>query len=120
LPRTPIGIAYNRVVVLRVLQAAVVEVKCPTPYYPVNGKPWAFGVRGASGYRPYKCMKAHYYCQAQLNMLVTGAWQAVGSYCFDFVAYAAKSAAVLLHTMTVRHSSTCWSQVRVISMCTHM
>jgi hypothetical protein len=55
------------------MQAAVVEVKCPTPYYPVNGKPWAFGVRGASGYRPYKCMKAHYYCQAQLNMLVTGA-----------------------------------------------
>jgi hypothetical protein len=54
-------------------QAAVVEVKCPTPYYPVNGKPWAFGVRGSSGYRPYKCMKAHYYCQAQLNMLVTGA-----------------------------------------------
>ncbi|WIA20950.1 hypothetical protein OEZ85_005289 [Tetradesmus obliquus] len=53
-------------------KAAVVEVKCPTPYYPVGGKPWAFGVRGASGYRPYKCMKAHYYCQAQLNMLVTG------------------------------------------------
>ncbi|KAF6262085.1 hypothetical protein COO60DRAFT_689868 [Scenedesmus sp. NREL 46B-D3] len=53
-------------------KAAVVEVKCPTPYYPVSGKPWAFGVRGSSGYRPYKCMKAHYYCQAQLNMLVTG------------------------------------------------
>ncbi|WIA41234.1 hypothetical protein OEZ86_004847 [Tetradesmus obliquus] len=53
-------------------KAAVVEVKCPTPYYPVGGKPWAFGVRGASGYRPYKFMKAHYYCQAQLNMLVTG------------------------------------------------
>jgi hypothetical protein len=66
-----------------VLQAAVVEVKCPTPYYPVNGKPWAFGVRGSSGYRPYKCMKAHYYCQAQLNMLVTGVCGRVAS--LDFL-----------------------------------
>jgi hypothetical protein len=49
-----------------------VEVKCPTPYWSVKDKPWAFACMGQDRNKPYQRMRAGHYCQSQLSMLVTG------------------------------------------------
>lgn len=49
-----------------------VEVKCPTPYWSVKDRPWAFACMGQDRSRPYLRMRAGHYCQSQLSMLVTG------------------------------------------------
>jgi hypothetical protein len=52
---------------------ACVELKCPTPFWSVQGRPWAFQWVGPSRNKPYLHMRAGHYCQAQLSMFVTGA-----------------------------------------------
>jgi hypothetical protein len=49
-----------------------VEVKCPTPFWSVKDRPWAFACVGQDRSRPYLRMRAGHYCQSQLSMLVTG------------------------------------------------
>jgi hypothetical protein len=49
-----------------------VEVKCPTPFWSVKDKPWAFACMGQDRNKPYQRMRAGHYCQSQLSMLVTG------------------------------------------------
>ena len=51
-----------------------VEVKCPTPFWSVKDRPWAFGFVGPDRNKPYLRMRAGHYCQTQLSMLVTGGW----------------------------------------------